>query len=51
MMWIIAIALMAFVALTVVGLMVHLLLSPWLLVVAIGVLAWMKFRPRRRSGL
>ena len=49
MVWIIAIALIAFVALTVVGLLVHLLLSPWLLLVAIGVLAWLKFSPRRRS--
>jgi hypothetical protein len=26
---------------------VHFLFSPWLLLVAIGVLAWIKFRPRR----
>jgi len=44
---IIAFALIALVALIVLGFAVHLLFSPWLLVVAIGVLAWIKFRPRR----
>jgi hypothetical protein len=43
---IIALFLMAIVALTVLGFAVHILLSPWLLV-AIGILAWVKFRPRR----
>ncbi len=43
---IIALALIAIVALTILGLAVHFLLSPWLLV-AIGILAWIKFRPRR----
>jgi hypothetical protein len=33
------------VALTIVGFAVHLLFSPWLLV-AVAVLAWIKFRPR-----
>jgi hypothetical protein len=44
--WIIALALIVIVALTVIGFAVHLLFSPWLLV-AIAVLAWIKFRPRR----
>jgi len=43
---IIAVVLIAIVALTVLGLAVHVLLSPWLLLV-IGILAWIKFRPRR----
>ena len=43
---IIALVLLAVVALAVVGFAVHLLFSPWLLV-AIAVLAWIKFRPRR----
>jgi hypothetical protein len=42
----IALALAAIVALTVLGFAVHFLFSPWLLV-AIAVLAWIKFRPRR----
>ena len=44
---IIALVLIAIVALTVLGLVVHLLFSPWLLVAAIAVLVWLKFRPRR----
>lgn len=44
--WIIALALIAIVALAIVGFALHLLFSPWLLV-AIGILAWIKFRPRR----
>jgi hypothetical protein len=43
---ILALVLIAIVALTIIGFTVHLLLSPWLLVV-IAVLAWIKFRPRR----
>ena len=43
---ILAFVLIAIVALTIIGFTVHLLLSPWLLVV-IAVLAWIKFRPRR----
>jgi hypothetical protein len=43
---IIAVVLVAIVALTVLGLAVHLLFSPWLLLVAIGVLAWVKFGRR-----
>jgi hypothetical protein len=38
---------MAIVALAVLGFAVHLLFSPWLLVVAIAVLVWIRFRPRR----
>ena len=48
---IIAIALvvivLAIVALAAVSAAVHFLFSPWLLVAAVGVLAWIKFRPRR----
>lgn len=46
MFWIIALAVVAFVALTVLGFALHLILSPWLLVI-IGILVWIKFRPRR----
>jgi hypothetical protein len=42
---IIALVLIAIVALTVLGFAVHVLFSPWLLV-AIAILAWIKFRPR-----
>jgi hypothetical protein len=34
------------VGLAVFGFAVHLIFSPWLLLVALGVLAWIKFRPR-----
>ena len=47
MLWIIAAVLVAILALTVLSFTVHLLFSPWLLAVAIGVLVWLKFRPRR----
>jgi uncharacterized membrane protein len=43
---ILALALIVIVALTVLSFAVHLLFSPWLLV-AVAVLAWIKFRPRR----
>ena len=43
---IIALVLIAIVALTVLSFAVHILFSP-LLLVAIAVLAWIKFRPRR----
>jgi hypothetical protein len=43
---IIALVLVAIVALTVLSFTVHILFSPWLLV-AIGLLVWIKFRPRR----
>ena len=44
---IIALVLIAIVALTVLGFAVHVLFSPWLLLAVIGVLAWVKFDPRR----
>ena len=44
---ILAVVLIAIVALAVVGFAVHLLFSPWLLVAAVAILAWVKFRPRR----
>ena len=44
---IIALVLIVIVALTVLGLAVHILFSPWLLLVALGILAWIKFGPRR----
>lgn len=44
---IIALVLIAIVALMVLSFAVHFLFSPWLLLAAVGVLAWMKFRPRR----
>ena len=44
---IIALVLIAIVALAVLGFAVHVLFSPWLLLVAVGVLAWIKFRPQR----
>jgi hypothetical protein len=43
---IIALVLIAIVALAVLSFTLHFLFSPWLLV-AIVVLAWIKFRPRR----
>ena len=44
---IIALVVVAIVALTVLSFAVHFLFSPWLLLVAIAILAWIKFRPRR----
>jgi hypothetical protein len=44
---IIALVLIAIVVLTVLSFAVHVLFSPWLLVAAVGILAWIKFRPRR----
>ena len=44
---IIALVVAAIVALTVLGFALHILFSPWLLLVAVGVLAWIKFRPSR----
>ena len=43
---IIALALIAIVALAIIGFTLHLIFSPWLLV-AIGILVLIKFRPRR----
>jgi hypothetical protein len=45
--WIVAAVLVAILALTVLSFTVHLLFSPWMLMVAIGVLVSLKFRPRR----
>jgi hypothetical protein len=47
MLWIIALALIAIVTLIVLSFTLHVLFSPWLLVVVIGVLAWIKFGTRR----
>lgn len=44
---ILTLVLIAIVALAIIGTVLHVLFSPWLLVVAIGVLAWAKLRPRR----
>jgi hypothetical protein len=44
---IIALVLIALVALTILGIAVHLLFSPWILLAVIGILAWVKFGPRR----
>jgi hypothetical protein len=43
----IALALAALVALTVLGFVLHVLFSPWLLLVVIAIVAWIKFRPSR----
>jgi hypothetical protein len=43
---IIAFVLIAILALTIVSFALHFLFSPWLLV-AIAIVAWIKFRPRR----
>jgi hypothetical protein len=43
---IIALVLIAIVALAVLSFTVHFLFTPWVLV-AIAILAWIKFRPRR----
>lgn len=44
---IIAFALIAILALIVVTLVVHVLFSPWLLLIAVAALAYYKFGPRR----
>jgi hypothetical protein len=44
---IIALVLIAIVALIVLSFTVHFLFSPWLLVAVVGILLWIKFRPRR----
>jgi hypothetical protein len=43
---ILALVLMAVVAVIVVSFALHILFSPWILL-AIGIVAWIKFRPRR----
>jgi membrane protein implicated in regulation of membrane protease activity len=45
--WLIAAALIVLVTLAVLGFVVHLLFSPWLLVAVVAIVAWVKFRPRR----
>ena len=42
-----ALVVAAIVALTVLGFALHILFSPWLLLVAIAIVAWIKFRPSR----
>ncbi|MFY9927440.1 MAG: hypothetical protein WAK82_05510 [Streptosporangiaceae bacterium] len=44
---IIALVLAAIVALIIFSAVVHLLFSPWLLLVAVAIVAWIKLRPRR----
>jgi len=44
---IIALAAIAIVALIVLSVAVHILFSPWVLLVGIAILAWIKFRPGR----
>jgi hypothetical protein len=44
---IIALAVVFIVALALFSFAVHLLFSPWLLVAAVAIVAWVKFRPRR----
>jgi hypothetical protein len=44
---IIALVALAILAVVVLGAVVHLLFSPWLLLAAVAVVAWVKFRPRR----
>jgi hypothetical protein len=42
-----AVVVIAVIALIILSAVVHALFSPWLLLVALGVLAFIKFRPRR----
>ena len=44
---IIALVLIAIVALAIFGFVAHILFSPWLLLVAVGILAWLMFSQRR----
>jgi hypothetical protein len=44
---ILALAVIVVVALIVLSFAVHVLFSPWLLVAAVALLAWVKFGPRR----
>jgi hypothetical protein len=44
---IIALVIIALVALTILGFALHVLFSPWLLLVAVAIVAWVKLRPRR----
>jgi hypothetical protein len=38
---------LAIVALAILGFAAHILFSPWLLLVVVGILLWIKFGPRR----
>jgi hypothetical protein len=42
-----AIIVLAVVALVVVSFAIHVLFSPWLLLAAVAIVAWIKFRPSR----
>jgi hypothetical protein len=44
---IIAIVIAALVALAILGVAAHLLFSPFVLLIALGILVWVKFRPGR----
>jgi hypothetical protein len=44
---ILALVLIAIVALLVVSFAVHVLFSPWLILAAVAIVAWIKFRPGR----
>ena len=44
---IIALILIAIAALVILGFAAHILFSPWLLLVAVGILAWLMFSRRR----
>jgi len=48
MFWIIALILIAVLAVIILSAAVHLLFSPWLLLLVVGALAWFKLRPRGR---
>jgi hypothetical protein len=43
----IALVLIAVVALLVLSFAVHILFSPWLILLAVAIVAWVKFRPGR----
>jgi hypothetical protein len=47
MLWIMALALIAIGVLALLSFTLHVLFSPWILVVAIGFVLWLKLRPRR----
>ena len=44
---IIVLVIAAIVAVTILSAAVHVLFSPWLLLVVIGIVVWVKFRPRQ----
>jgi uncharacterized membrane protein len=43
----IGLVLIVLVAIAIFGMALHVLFSPWLLLVAVGIVAWIKFRPDR----